>query len=144
MGIKGIDWDTNADGSLKNLLPAGQTVDSKYPSIMPLYINMLILSDDFDMRNPSYPQAYRDTTKRQYALRSRLSDANTLVRTDWTAYFQDSPSRGKVAFDYPTEYAQLILKKGDIEQNWKDWVDSKMPLVRPVLAELDALRKERS
>ncbi|ANW98250.1 ABC transporter substrate-binding protein [Thermoclostridium stercorarium subsp. thermolacticum DSM 2910] len=139
MGIKGVDWEETSDGGFRTLMPEGQTVDSKYPSIMPLYINMLILSDDFDMINPSYPESYRNRTKRQYELRSKLSDSTTLVHTDWTSYFHDSPAKRKVAFDYATEYAQLILKEGSIEENWKAWVKEKMQVVQPVLDELNAL-----
>ena len=139
MGIKGTDWEEEGDGSFKTLLPDGETVDSKYDSIMPLYMNMLILSDDFDMINPSYPESYRERTKRQYELRSEHSDETTLVPTDWDSYFHDSPSRRKVAFDYAAEYAQLILKDGDIEKNWGEWVEEKMQLVQPVLDELNSL-----
>ena len=140
MGIKGVDWEETADGGFRTLMPKGETVDSKYASIMPLYINMLVLSDDFDMINPSYPETYREVTKRQYELRSELSDSTTLVPTDWTSYFHDSPSKRKVSFDYATEYAQLILKDGDIEDNWKAWVQDKMQVVQPVIDELNALK----
>jgi putative aldouronate transport system substrate-binding protein len=141
LGIKDKDWEKDANGDIISKLPAGESVDTVYDSIMPLYINMLILSDDFDMINPSYDQSYRDRTKRLYALRTANSDASTLVPTDWTAYFQDSPSRRKVAFDYANEYAQLILKDGDLEANWKAWVKDRMQLVEPVLKELDAAAK---
>ena len=134
-----MDWEETSDGGFRTLMPAGQTVDTKYPSIMPLYINMLILSDDFDMINPSYPESFRERTKRQYELRSKYSDSTTLVPTDWTSYFHDSPSRRKVSFDYATEYAQIILKEGDLETNWKAWVKEKMQVVQPVLDELNAL-----
>jgi len=140
LGIKGVDWEEDGAGGFRSLLPEGVSVDTKYDSIMPLYINMYILSDDFDMKNPSYKQSYRDRTKRQYELRDKLSDENTLVRTDWDALFHDSPSHRKVLFEYHTEYAQLILKEGNIEDNWRAWVDEKMQLVQPVLEELNNLK----
>lgn len=139
LGIEGIDWKREDDGTLVNLIEGGNTVSDKYDSIMPLYINMQILSDDFDMMNPAYPEFYRDTTRRQYELRTAISDETTLIPTDWVAYFQDSPSRNKVAFDYPTEYAQLVVKEGDLEENWNTWVEEKMQLIQPVLDELNAL-----
>lgn len=139
LGIEGTDWERAEDGTVTSFLPEGSRLDEKYPSVTPLYTNMFILSDDFDLVSPLMPQAYRETTARQYELRSTQSDETTLVPTDWTTYFQDSPSRRKVAFDYPTEYAQLILQEGDLEANWQAWVDEKMSLVQPVLDELDAL-----
>ena len=39
--------------------------------------------------------------------------------------------------DLSEEYAQLILKDGDLETNWKNWVDEKMQLVQPLLDELN-------
>lgn len=33
--------------------------------------------------------------------------------------------------------AQLILKEGDLETNWRNWVDEKMQLVQPLLDELN-------
>jgi putative aldouronate transport system substrate-binding protein len=39
--------------------------------------------------------------------------------------------------NYGDEYAALIVKPGDIEANWKAWVEEKMPLIQPVLDELN-------
>ena len=39
--------------------------------------------------------------------------------------------------DLSEEYAQLILKEGDLETNWRNWVDEKMQLVQPLLDELN-------
>ena len=43
-------------------------------------------------------------------------------------------------FNYANEYAQLVVKDGDLEQNWKEWVESKMPLIQPVLDELNSMK----
>lgn len=43
----------------------------------------------------------------------------------------------KRALPATKEYAQLILKEGDLETNWKNWVDEKMQLVQPFLDELN-------
>lgn len=44
----------------------------------------------------------------------------------------------KVQFDYDTELTNLVTMGGDIEQNWRDWIESKMPMIQPVLDELNA------
>jgi putative aldouronate transport system substrate-binding protein len=36
------------------------------------------------------------------------------------------------------EYAALVIKSGDIETNWRSWVNEKMVLIQPVLDELNA------
>ena len=40
--------------------------------------------------------------------------------------------------DLADEYAKLILKDGDLEQNWRAWVAEKMVVVQPVLDQLNA------
>lgn len=137
LGIKNKDWSLNSDGSFKCLDTTNTNVSTKYKSIIPIYMNMFVLSDDFGLVDPTISQAYRDNTKKLYQEREKLGDANTIPSTDWTAYFQNSSERQKVAFDYGAEYAQLILKSGDIEKNWNTWVKQKMLLVQPVLDQLD-------
>ena len=40
--------------------------------------------------------------------------------------------------DLADEYAKLILKDGNLEQNWRAWVAEKMAVVQPVLDQLNA------
>ena len=43
----------------------------------------------------------------------------------------------RAQFDYSTELCNLITMPGNIEENWKNWIDSKMPIIQPVLDELN-------
>jgi putative aldouronate transport system substrate-binding protein len=43
--------------------------------------------------------------------------------------------------DYPVEYSALIVKGGDVEANWRAWVNEKMVTIQPVLDELNAKLK---
>ncbi|MDR1541597.1 MAG: ABC transporter substrate-binding protein [Clostridiales bacterium] len=138
LGIKDLDWRQEADGTLVNLIEEGKSVDIKYDSIMPLYMNMLVLSDDFDTINPAYPLEYRQKVDSYYKLKTAQSDATTLVPTDWNVFFHDSPAKRQVAFNYEDEYAELVLKDGDLEANWQAWIANKMVLVQPVIDELNA------
>lgn len=138
LGFEGEDWQYDENGELASLLE-GQTVTQKYLSIIPLYINQYILSDDFGLIDPAVPKEYRERTRRHYELKASLSDEDTLFATDWDVYFHDSPSVRKIQFDYPAEYAQLILMDGDLETNWNNWISEKLQLVQPVLDELNAM-----
>ena len=139
LGFKDKDFTVEPDGSLKVLSDPTKAIDEKYPSITPVYENMYILTDDFMMVDPSYPKKYRDLALKMYKVKESFTDDKSNPPRDWTVYFQDSPSRRKVSFELSKEYAQLITMPGNIETNWKKWVEEKKPLVDPVLQELNAL-----
>lgn len=141
LGFEGKDYSVEADGSYKPLWDPTKQIIDIYPSLHPVYGNMIVLSDDFAIINPGFPQKWRDATLNMYKTKEKFADATSVPARDWTAYFQDSPSRRKVNFDLGKEFAQIITMKGDLETNWKKWIADKAPLVDPVLKELDALVK---
>lgn len=139
LGFEDKDYSVESDGSYKILWEEGKQITDIYPSIHPLYGNMVILSDDFAIINPAFPKKYRDTTLNLYQSKVSYVDETSVPPRDWDAYFQDSPSRRKLSFELGKEYAQLITMSGDLETNWKKWVEDNKPLVDPVLEELNAL-----
>lgn len=141
MGFEGKDFETLSGGGYKNLRPEGKSIYDVYPSQYSVYGNMVILSDDFGMIDPTIPQEFRDHAKQLYQGKSTSGDSTTIPRTDWKLYFYDSPNARKIIFDYGIEYARLILQDGDIEANWKTWLNEKAPLIKPVLDELNSLNK---
>ena len=58
---------------------------------------------------------------------------------DWDQIFYVSKAKDQVQFEYGEEYANLIVQDGDLEENWRKWVESKMPLVQPYLDELNSM-----
>lgn len=65
------------------------------------------------------------------------TEGKSLAPYDWDVNLYDSKAKSQASFDYQNEYANLILKNGDLEANWKEWVNSKMSLVQPYLDELN-------
>ena len=49
-----------------------------------------------------------------------------------------SPNYEKTKYNYGEEFAKLIVMDGDIETNWRAWVEEKMPQVQVVLDEINA------
>ena len=137
MGIEGLDWEVGSDGGLVNLMEDGMTAVDKYPSIRPFYHNMYILSDDFGLINPTYPEVYREMSANQYKEKDALATDESMGRIDWDVYFHDSDARRRTQFDLPEEYAALVVADGDMETKWNAWVEEKMVLVQPVLDELN-------
>lgn len=139
LGLEGIDWKRAEDGEIEVLTPG--VVREKYATAQRCWSNVYVLSDDFGIINPTYPQIYRDRVKTLYEIKHELG-AGTVLDADWDLRFYSSPSRDRVSFIYPDEYAALILKEGDLEENWNAWVKEAMnTYIQPVLDEMNALSK---
>ncbi|MDR0554656.1 MAG: extracellular solute-binding protein [Treponema sp.] len=136
-GIKGVDWDMNGTEIVSRLNP-GESLWDKY-ALLPVYVNMLILSDDFQFRDPNYKAAYRQKTKDMYILRAQSSTGETFPpEPDWNVVLHSSRALNLASMVMADEYAALVIKSGDPESNWRAWVNEKTPLVQPVLDELNA------
>lgn len=142
MGFEGEDWELDENGEYVSLLPneitgnASSILGSKYPSA-DVFFGGIIVVDDFQFVTPNYTKETRDIVSHFYELRDELSDETTLLPRDYDFEFYSSRAKTQANMDLAGEYAQLILKEGDLETNWKNWVDEKMQLVQPFLDELN-------
>ncbi|MCY9515172.1 type 2 periplasmic-binding domain-containing protein [Paenibacillus apiarius] len=135
MGFEGKDWKYGDNKELVSLLPEGTSLDDKYPS---RFEGLYLLGDDFSMINPAIKKEYRDRAVLHYQNKAKLGkEGGKLAEYDWAVQLYDSKVKNQATFDYETEYTNLILQSGDLEANWKKWVDSKKSLVEPVLEELN-------
>ncbi|MGZ7440671.1 ABC transporter substrate-binding protein [Paenibacillus sp. TH7-28] len=138
MGFEGKDWKYGEDGELASLLPEGTTLEDKYPS---RFEGLYLLGDDFSVINPAIKKEYRETAVKHYQDKAKLgTEGGKLASYDWTVQMYDSKAKNQATFEYEKEYANLILQDGDLETNWKKWVDGKLSLVQPVLDELNNLK----
>ncbi|WP_347128435.1 ABC transporter substrate-binding protein [Neglectibacter timonensis] len=142
MGFEGEDWELDENGEYVSLLPneitgnASSILGSKYPSA-DVFFGGIICADDFQFVTPNYTKETRDIISHFYELRDELSDETTLLPREYDYEFYSSRAKTQAGMDLSEEYAQLILKDGDLETNWKNWVDEKMQLVQPFLDELN-------
>ena len=142
MGFEGEDWELDENGEYVSLLPneitgnASSILGSKYPSAN-VFFGGIILGDDFQFVTPNYTKETRDIISHFYELRDELSDETTLLPREYDYEFYSSRAKTQANMDLSEEYAQLILKEGDLETNWQNWVDEKMQLVQPLLDELN-------
>ncbi len=142
MGFEGEDWELDENGEYVSLLPneitgnASSILGSKYPSA-DVFFGGIIVGDDFQFVTPNYTKETRDIISHFYELRDELSDETTLLPREYDYEFYSSRAKTQANMDLSGEYAQLILKEGDLETNWKNWVDEKMQLVQPFLDELN-------
>lgn len=139
MGFEGVDWEQGSDGEYISLLEEEALLTDKY-AIHPVYGNMMILSDDFQFISPSFGKQYREKVKEMYQLREELSTEQSLPgEPDWNVQFHSSTALNLATMTYTDEYAALVTKEGDIEENWKAWIKEKSGIIDPVLDELNAL-----
>lgn len=136
MGFEGVDWKYDTNGELVTLLE-GETTNQKYKTIHPLYGNLVILSDDFSIINPVFKKVYRDRVQYFYKTKEALGTEKTIPSIDWDVTLYSSPAKDKLSYTWGTEYAELILKNGDMEANWRKWVEENAYLIDPVLQELN-------
>ena len=85
-----------------------------------------------------YKQELRDLAKQIHIDHQENStDESFPVEPDWNVELHSSQALNLASMTYSDEYAALIVQDGDIEENWNAWVEEKMPLVQPVLDELN-------
>ena len=108
----------------------------KYPSKESSF-GGLILADDFSLVSPNYSHEIQNTVRDFYKLREELSDTTTLLPREYEYEFLSSREKSQATMDLGDEYAKLILKDGDLEDNWNTWVEEKMAVVQPVLDQLN-------
>lgn len=138
MGFEGEDWKYGDNNELVSLLPEGTSLEDKYPS---RFEGLYLLGDDFSVINPAIKKDYRERAVLHYQDKAKLGkEGGKLATYDWDVQLYDSKSKNQATFDYEKEYANLILQSGDLEANWKKWVESKQSLVQPVLDELNNLK----
>jgi putative aldouronate transport system substrate-binding protein len=136
LGVKGVDWEPDGNG-YKYLYTGNQTLGDRYS----MTGNMILLNDDFQFENPTY-LSVSPIVKKMYALRDSLSTNKSFApNVDWTVQLHSSQALNLATMDYGDEYSALLLRAGDIETNWKNWVNEKMPIIQPVLNELNAAAK---
>lgn len=135
MGFEGVDWEYQ-NGEMVSLLEDGKDARSKYPSIYPVYHQLCMLSDDFVLINPNYPKEFRDKTIKMYELKEKLGKNGTCPPIDYDIYLYSSDATAALSFEYEKDFANIVVNQGDVEKEWRDWLDSWAYLMDPVLKEL--------
>lgn len=145
LGIKDVDYSVDENGEITILRDKKEDgsytmLSDKYPSLLSLYNNMTILPDDFGLKDPSVAPERMQIVKDMFASKAKLGiDTDTVKSFDWDLYFFSSPAKEKFNLSYPSEYAQLVLMEGDLEENWRNWCDQHSSMVNTILDELNAM-----
>ena len=137
MGLKDVDWKYDENGEPVTLWTETAAIKDVHKAQYPLYNALYINSDDFNMVDPNLPQAYKDAGRGFYEKKKENSTPDTFSALDWDVFLSDSVNLSKVSIDYSTDYAEIAVKDGDVEENWKAWIEEQMPMVQPALDDLN-------
>ena len=73
-----------------------------------------------------------------YKLKEELGKDGGCPPIDYDIYLYSSDATAALSFEYDKDFANIVVNKGDVETEWKNWLDSWAYLMDPVLAELKA------
>jgi len=145
MGLKGIDWDRDANGDIVSLVPpgtllAGDVGDAKYPSLGHV-LGSVILWDDLAFDNPNVAEEYRDESRALYKNRSEICTPESFAKVDWDLWMHNTDNlRRARGIDYDTEFSNLVTNaksEADLVNRYNAWLEAQQALIQPVLDELN-------
>ena len=143
MGFEGKDWERGENGDITILREKDSdgnfvNLDTIYPSLNPLYNNLSILPDGFGLVDPGLDKDIKEVVDARFAGKQKDGcDQGTVALIDWDLNFFTSSNYEKTKYNYGEEFAKLIVMDGDIEDNWRAWVEEKTPQVSVVLDEIN-------
>lgn len=94
-----------------------------------------VLWDNYDVNNPSIPDYVKETVSDLYQVRAASTDIS-MVDFDLLTFSAPNIDKSR-SIKIDEELTQVVLKDGDLEQNWNEWVKSKEPIINPSLDELN-------
>ena len=139
MGFQDKDYIVQADGEIDIVRETYEdtgvfkAVRDIYPYCDALRA-LTILPDNFAQSDPAIPKRLRDSF---FALFAAKEQYGLLSRIDLPLDFYSSPNYDNLNINIMDEYVAMVLKGGDIEASWLEWVQKCEPLVAPILKELN-------
>ena len=142
-GIKGKDWDENADGSIEIKWPKDE--NGNYQALdygNAIWIRQFALAGgDQDFVNPSVPAQDVEDWK---TFAERKGSVANIIPINYALDFLNTPQKSKFgtfSSDIKDEITKLVVSSNDIEADWNAWVESMMPKVQPILDETNEAMK---
>ena len=140
LGFEGTDF-TKDNGKItvtraKDDKGVFKPMNEIYPSFW-VFAMMVVLTDNFGINDPGVPEKYTKLVTEQYDIRSK----GNIRPIDWELGTFSAPNYGKFQLtnqdNLSEAFTQLILKNGDLEKNWNEWVSSVSVQVNDSLKEIN-------
>lgn len=125
-GVKGTDWDYDANGEVQSGV--------QYPSSMG-WCFLSIVSDDYGFANVAKPAEYRARSKELTEVKSSTAVFNPYP---FEFDFHTSETKNNCAVYLTDKVVELIMNDGDILTEWTEHLKQFSGMVDPLLEELNA------
>ncbi|MBQ6804506.1 MAG: hypothetical protein IJP04_07620 [Clostridia bacterium] len=141
MGIKGVDWDVDADGNYVSLLPAEYSnIRQKYPSGW-FWRDTAICLDEFDLVNPSYSKQLLANVNAVYDYRYASAEEHGYSEYDTKVQFLATDAKKNYSVDINTEITRIVcddtITLDQVEAEWQKFIDANRPIWEPVVEDLN-------
>ena len=119
----------NPDGTPKNMWQNSESYC--------VWRQLGVLSDDFQIINPSLPKDLRELCAKMYAYKN--SHNEKMVKVDLDYRFYNSEAKAILSVPYSNEIARMMMAPNvEVEAEWATFVENYRNLWEPVLNELNA------
>lgn len=143
MGIKGVDWDVDANGGYVSLLPDEyQSIRDKYASGW-FWRDIATCLDEFDLVNPTYSKTVLDNVNAVYAFRYASAEQNGYTPFDYNIEFLSGEAKQNYSVDIASEITRLVCDKTiaieDVDAQWEAFIEMNKGLWQPVVEDLNQI-----
>ncbi len=137
LGIRGEDWDEEADGDIKSYLAdSGELLVNKYEGVYPIINGMFIISNDFEFIDPAITERSKEEISKLFAARAKVYYSKD-KEPDWDLLGYNSQALNVASYAYETEYANLITREGDFDKVYDSWISEKSGIIQAALDDLN-------
>lgn len=142
MGIKGVDWDVDAEGYYVSMLEEEYSnIREKYPSGW-FWRDTAICLDEFDLVNPTYSKAVLDNINAVYDFRYQSAEKNGYRAIDNKVNFLNTEAMRNYSVDIDSEITRIVcddtISMDDVEAQWATFIEQNAGLWQPVVNDLNA------
>ena len=144
MGIKGVDWDIEEDGHYVSYLDPAvyANIRQKYASGW-FWRDTSICLDEFDLVNPTYPQAVLDNVNAVYDYRYNSAEEHGYTKLDNNVQFLATEAKKNYSVDIGTEITRIVcddkISMDDVQAEWQKFIDANKAIWQPVVDDLNNL-----
>lgn len=142
MGIKGVDWDVDADGYyVSHLEEEYSNIRQKYPSGW-FWRDTAVCLDEFDLVNPTYSKAVLDAVNAVYDFRYASAEANGYLPLDNHVTYLSTEAKSNYSVSIDDEVTRIVcdsdISIDDIDAQWEAFINSYAGMWQPVVDDLNS------
>lgn len=142
MGLKGVDWEENAEGGYTILMDSSYAnVREKYPSCW-YWRFMALCPDEFSLVNPSENQTVQKAVNAAYSARAASAAEHGYVKLDYNVSFLPTQSYADYSVNIVDEVVRIAvdgkIDSSAIESEWNTFIENYRQIWQPVVDDLNA------